>query len=38
MADLDEATLYKVVRGNAINMLSLDFDKDLKKAAGSTTA
>jgi predicted TIM-barrel fold metal-dependent hydrolase len=27
-ASLDEATVYKIIRGNAIKMLSLDFDRD----------
>jgi hypothetical protein len=25
MSDLDDDTIYKIVRGNAIRMLSLDF-------------
>jgi hypothetical protein len=33
MSGLDEATLYKVVRGNAITMLSLDLEKEHKHGA-----
>jgi hypothetical protein len=38
MVGLDEVTLDKVLGGNAITMLSLDFHKDLKDLAGLNTA